>query len=157
MKKQKSLTKLKVQDILYPFYGSVSVYKESDGSFVGKFAYLPEEFDWENYYAETENTYPESINLIEIWTTLQSIMINHQNGILSHQYEKIEIIEVEDDGYKSYRRIVGVRDETDEEFAKRKMEIENEENRKVKEKEEKEKRKIENKKKLLIKLQKELS
>ncbi len=147
------MKKILIEDILFAFYGSVDMFSVETGNLAGNFLYPPDEYYASNlYYFEPKEYYPDDISLSSDWDKIQQIVNDNKD-----KYQDIKIVEDRCmDGYGSYRRIVGVREETDEEFLERVKKHEEKIEAKKKEKEKKKEQTLKNKKKMLAKLKEEL-
>lgn len=157
---KKKLFKGKVQIVLETLYGKIKVYEvfnDKDDQLVGEFLYPPSEyFDWHRYRWEAsgdDSDYVryEEIDLVKLCHLLLPITAKH-----SSQYEKILLIWDTYDDYRSYYRIVGEREETDDEFQIRLDAAEKEEKEKEQAKVIAAEKKLERKRAMLEKLKKEL-
>lgn len=162
-----ALKKKEIDIVLDTYYGKIRVINyRKDDEIIGEFDYPPEQYEQPKYSWEIVNQkdyirlWPDSddesaFSITAAYPKMHKAMQEHGD-----KYKRIELRWDYPDGYVAYPRIVGVRDETDEEFAAR---CEAYEQRKRKSQESAQKHKLETaakqlekKKKLYAKLKEEL-
>lgn len=148
------IQKIETKEILLAFYSPIKIYEFNTRKLVCE-TYEPEEeyYDFEMYEWEcNDDSSYESLRLDERFNELHKI-IHECVG----KYKRIELVwDTDEDGYRNHYRIVGVNDETDEQFDLRVEKLLEKQKQKEKQKEEKIAKIAENKRKRYEQLKREL-
>ena len=154
MAKLKKEPKIHVEDVLFAFYDKISVWDNIKQVEVGKFIYPPDK-----YYPDEDNNYRydwevvgyDNLDLHDKFDRLMEVMKENRD-----KYSSIFITFDQNGDYCYHYRIVGRRLETIPEYDSRIQELAKKERQKQLAKEAKAQRTLENKKKKLAQLKKEL-